>query len=529
MGLGDVVTARRLLNAAIADLDLGLARPSVRGGVPDEAWVEYTVMIKQAAGALGDHRLVLELHRRWPGQEYAMGLFVTGVACFNLRKYEQAGRYWQRIADREWQRPMQAYIGVTSLMNDGLVPAFPLEYDPLEKELSAKYVEAIAQALAESGRTRISYLAFLFESANGQVAQMTDLLIAHSGEWGIELGRRLLAGATVKMSVKMGAARALTDLGIFGPEEPIPIIHEGRPTSVVLKQIEFEEESPELDSLLAEAVSLRDAGQADQAYQMLHDLYVQGVAYPPAMITLANLMWNRGEMDSTRNILELLAKSFPDEPGVLFNLAGLWLQLGDLDQARQYAEQIRPEGMGPTFADKLGELRAMLRSQGSPFDKGRIADAYREHEEEKPISTAVKLGPALKRVPVQWLNAAATVYRLEQARLRSAREKLLGAALSDPEQILMALEAEFPTATEVLRYVLEQGGWCKLQALTRRWGSLERDGFWWDEAPPISTVGRLRVLGLLFVGRCQVNGRSYKVAVVPSNLRDLLKRILLAL
>ncbi len=47
---------------------------------------------------------------------------------------------------------------------------------------------------------------------------------------------------------------------------------------------------------------------------------------------------------------------------------------------------------------------------------------------------------------------------------------------------------------------------------------MDGDGYFWDEAPPASPLGRLRALGLLFVARAPVGGRSHKVAVVPPEL-----------
>lgn len=40
---------------------------------------------------------------------------------------------------------------------------------------------------------------------------MIEVLISQTGDWGIDLGRRLLVGAAVPISVKTGAAKALTD------------------------------------------------------------------------------------------------------------------------------------------------------------------------------------------------------------------------------------------------------------------------------------------------------------------------------
>lgn len=528
VGQGDHVAARRLLKEAIRDFEVGLARPETRGAASETAWKEYSILIKQAAGALQDHRLVLDLHSRWPMSEYPLGVFMAGVAAFNLQKFEQAARYWQRIANPRWQRLMQAYVRVSNLVADGIVPPFGLEYEPGELEIPKKANEETVRRLVALGSTRVRYLAYLFEPNNEDPAQLVDVLITYTGDWGIELAHRLLRGAKVPMRMKSGAARALTDLGVYAPGEEIPIVHDGRPSKIVLKPLEFQEETPELQRLLAEAVRLRDAGRGEEAYRMLSDLYLQGVAFPPAMITLANLMRSRGELEPARSILETLDKAFPDEPAILFNQAGLWMQLGDVAKARQFARRIRPEGMGPAFKERLAELEAALEQQelAGLWDSGRMGDLYRDAQDQRPISPEVKVGTALKQVPVQWLNAMADRYGVPSARRRPEREKHVIAALADPKQIRRALGAEAEEVCAALRYVLEQGGWCKLQGLTKRWGTQEGDGFWWDEQPPASIIGRLRMLGLLFVGRHDIGGRRHKVAVVPLDLRRTLDEVL---
>ncbi|MBC7083460.1 MAG: tetratricopeptide repeat protein [Firmicutes bacterium] len=92
----------------------------------------------------------------------------------------------------------------------------------------------------------------------------------------------------------------------------------------------------------------------------------------------------------------------------------------------------------------------------------------------------------------------------------------------DPEGALRVLKPNL----EADLHILDRGGWAKLSALTRRFGSMEGDGFWWEEIPPRSTLGRLRRKALVFVGRAVVEGRRYKVAVIPVELREDLAELL---
>ncbi len=522
--LGETEKANRELKGAIRDLDAGLAQFQRHRLIPEPAWVEYTVPIKQAAGALGHDRMVLDLHGRWPGRDLPGGAFAAGVAAFHLGRYEQAAKYWGRITTHGWAAPMQAYVRTATLLEAGLVPPFRLEHEPPADSLEELQGKESAEELSARGSVRIRMLAYVFEPEAPDKSTAISGLITATGEWGMDLGQRLLDGPTVPIDVKLGAAQALTELGVYAPGEPIPIIHEGKPSSIIVKRVE-EDESEEGEQVFQRARALRDAGKPGEAMRLLEDLTLRGIAYPPALMMQANLMRTSGDLDGARRILESLEKLGPDDAGVLFNLASLWIQYGNLERARSYANRIQTTDMPKEFQRLLNELKDYLRRAAlfenlpSPTE---IANARREEIEERPISLTVTLAGALRQIPVEWLNAAAAVHGLPPAKRRSEREKALAGALKDPGRLRTALAAEGDEVRACLKYLLNAGGWSKLQALTKSFGSQEEDGFFWDEQPPTSTIGRVRLLGLAFVGRAAVGGRRYKVVVIPEDLRALL-------
>jgi hypothetical protein len=374
---------------------------------------------------------------------------------------------------------------VAGLVSDGTVPPFSLEYefdeplDPGEESL-----EAARDAYAR-GATRMIMLAAAFTPEFDKPETALTGLIALTDAWGVDLGRRLLKTSSVPMGLKMAAARELIDLGIFKLGEEVPILHEGRPSAIAFKTMPLLCDSdPDLDRQVAEAIRLRDSGRRDEACRLLAGMQERGIAYAPAMATLA----------------------------------GLWLQIGNRERAREYARRIDPTGQPPDFQQTVARLKVTLWEPGfitHPPSADEMADAMREEAEDRPIRLDVTLRVALRAMPVQWLNAAAAANGTPPARLRKDREKALAEALIAPGR-LAALQPESQAA---LRFLLESGGWAKVQALTRRFGAMDGDGFFWDEKPPTSPVGRLRELGLVFVGRGRIDGRNYKVAVVPVDLR----------
>lgn len=213
-------------------------------------------------------------------------------------------------------------------------------------------------------------------------------------------------------------------------EQPIPIVHQGKRTAIVIKKAEVQDPSPEWDKVVTEAMRLRDAGRQDEALRLLSDLQLKGVAYPPAILTQANLLRAKGELEVARGLLESLQRIEPDHPAVLFNLAALWLQTGNLRLATKYVNRIDPTETTPEFQRMLADLKSRLdtRKVLAPLIQiGTISDRYREDAEEKPISLNLTLAGALKQIPVQWLNAAAALHHADPA-IRSApgRRLLLG-------------------------------------------------------------------------------------------------------
>jgi len=165
-----------------------------------------------------------------------------------------------------------------------------------------------------------------------------------------------------------------------------------------------------------------------------------------------------------------------------------------------------------------------------------LGDRWRAEEDNKAIRVNLSLTTALNRIPAKWLDAAcqANQLTLQGASRPNRRAKVaaLVAALTSEEALRRCVIALPPRARIALRQVIDNGGWMRLADLTRDFGAMDGDGWFWDEAPPTSCLGQLRHRALLFVGRTSLTRegrpgkRTFKVAVVPKDIRDLLKGIL---
>lgn len=189
--LGQPGPAEAQLERAIADFEEGLRQWRARGPVPPE-WIQYTVMIKRAAGELGQHRRVLQLHRRWPGKSLDYGLHYAGVAAFNLGWYAEAARLWRKLPDPDLASVTELYAFVAQQVERGQVPPFALEYEMLAPGDLVAATRADVRAKMVQGRFRVLSLAAAFKMASTPVEAraLVKTLVCDTGDWGAELARR---------------------------------------------------------------------------------------------------------------------------------------------------------------------------------------------------------------------------------------------------------------------------------------------------------------------------------------------------
>ena len=150
----------------------------------------------------------------------------------------------------------------------------------------------------------------------------------------------------------------------------------------------------------------------------------------------------------------------------------------------------------------------------------------RAGEEEKKITPDSTLSLGLKNMPNEWLLKMCAVHDIGPCRLRPQREKAIMAYLTEPANLKQVIQELTSDEQELLYYLLGKGGWALLSSVSRKFGKLEGDGFYWNEEEPQSTTGRLWSKGLIMVGKAIQNNRQVKIAAVPADLRPLLEKIL---
>ncbi len=189
-----------------------------------------------------------------------------------------------------------------------------------------------------------------------------------------------------------------------------------------------------------------------------------------------------------------------------------------------------PEWLGSTLTkdpEAMDRVAAAALSSLSFEDiKSDINRKWRKDQDAKAINLDTKLQAALNKCPAPWIEGMAATVGSTRKGIKRDKIAAIVAHLTNRDKLKSAVSSLPPQGRAALLLALKKG-WVKYGELTRRFGTDEGDGWFWDEQPPTSVLGQLRVRGLLFVGTAGISGRNYKVAVVASELRSLLQALLM--
>ncbi len=158
-----------------------------------------------------------------------------------------------------------------------------------------------------------------------------------------------------------------------------------------------------------------------------------------------------------------------------------------------------------------------------------MADMIRSMHEEASttkITVQSKISAILNKLPIEWINATAAFWQRPDVRLKRDRVKDLSAFLQSDMAAEQLRERLSESETAALAFLMQQGGFVKYHLLSKKFGDEQLDGYWWTEDPPQSVIGRLRLFGIVAVGKAQLDSRQYKIAIIPQDLRETVQNAL---
>lgn len=150
---------------------------------------------------------------------------------------------------------------------------------------------------------------------------------------------------------------------------------------------------------------------------------------------------------------------------------------------------------------------------------------WRSEQNAQAISVTSKLRPRLNSLPADWATGIAQFLGCAPAARKPERVAAIAARLMDKETLRSVVGKLSETERTALALILERG-WVAYDELEEQFGSEEHDLWWWAETPPQSVIGRLRLAGFIFVGSAVLERERTIVAMVPDELRPLLREVM---
>lgn len=535
--------AKDELNEAIVDFEQVLNSFRNKSQIP-EYWWEYAISIFMAAGELENHRQVYELYRSW--QKYLHDWkckYMAGVAAFNLGRFRQAANCWASITDYE---NISINMQRVALMADrGIVPPFQIPYEPISSKMAEEinlkdFNDKNAADYIAKGNFKMVSLITIFnpDVPIDVVTTAVKALVKYGKEWGIQFGKELLSDTLISNEIKFAAVEELIALEVYKPDEGIPAVIDGKQTLIKVNKVEIVDKNDEdLNKALEKAKSLHKQGKIEDAIKLLNEVHTKWKMSPDTLLFLSYLHFELEEFESSLQILNMIDNVFPDHPLVMFHKALVYKEMGEYDEALNYLENIDVEETPFEFRKEVEYLKELINliSQDDfikeclsevDFIIEKYEEEKREAVENKTLPQNATLARGIKNMPATWLKVACDYHELPNYRFRNEREKALIEFLNDASNLNATIQKLGEEEIELLRYILENGGWSTIGPITRKFGSTKGDGFFWDKELPASNLGFLWFQCLVFVGKASIGGKRTRIAVIPVELRENLKQLI---
>jgi hypothetical protein len=163
---------------------------------------------------------------------------------------------------------------------------------------------------------------------------------------------------------------------------------------------------------------------------------------------------------------------------------------------------------------------------------GLIGDAFsaiaRELHDE---ASFIKLNPQASAaenfadLPIEWINAMSNYWQRPEQKLKRDNINEIVAYFSSPEFSQKLPQMLSREDKECLSYILERHNQVSYSEASKKFGPEHNDGYWWTQDIPKSTLGNLRMMGLLVVGEVHVENNSQRMVMIPNEIVQAVKKI----
>jgi len=512
-------------------------------------------------------------------------LHFLGTASANLGKDREALAYWREALQLDPDAfRLRDYMDSVRRKHKKLAPAYRFLYFPGQNMIPEKAFEDFLNRLtshrmseermeeeARGFAERYPYVADIFSDLlwygdeNERMSAIATLRIL-ANERAVDALRAFALSQVDDDDSRIMAAHALLDLGVFSEDEPVRLWLRGQWREVLLRrQLITEEREPEYSdevmALLEEAMIAYQEGEerkaeklykkvialnpmVKEAYGNLGVLYLKrghdakaeeflqkAIEIDPDYVfprcNLASTRITQGRLKEAEELLKPIAELRTLHPQELlfYNRisAELFIAQGNYESAEQCLEMILEFEPEDEQARRRLTIVQIMKGSESILARWRERTRRRrERERRKPLE-GTDLRSCLSRYTKDNLLAMARALGIKRpAGIRKAELiALLAESLTDPEVVGRAWRGLADGEREALRFVLAQGGMVPYDEVSRKYGDDLEDYFYWYYREPETTIGRLRLHGLLFEG----GHRDEVVLVIPAEVQRILKSL----
>ncbi len=521
----------------------------------------------EALARLGWHREVLAAALAGPAGDWGVSLaYFAGVAAINLARYdeareylataakdpyhgERAKRYHRRIERRQGPETVTGdwpYLDFHEWVPRGLV-------DRLKNDEDLKRYPGLVHGIAA-----------MLNDIPKERPRAIDALVSAGTPRAREILRKVAFGTLGEDAIRVNAIVGLQKLGEIAPGEKIKAWVGGGWTEIQPRLIEVSSEHPSRmpprgeEKLIASKEALR-RGDLARAEALGRAVLAEAPGYPVVYQNLAVVLERRGRPDEAE---DLLRTAIGLDPSYLFapaDLALMRLREGEVEAAREIlAGVVLPEKVHPqayavylladarvAFAEenfeRAAKTVAFIRTiapdeallaevdtlwskvaEGLAAMKNRLI-RRRERMRRRLLDPDMTLCDCLKRYTKAELSRIACALHSDALCRLTKKEMVqeIRSRLLETNVLTRAVSYLPEAAREALRDLNDAGGAAPFAEFTRRHGcdsdDLER---WGWRNKPRTTLGRLKVLGIVFEGT--MGGQE--TLFMPPEVRPMLKR-----
>ena len=221
---------------------------------------------------------------------------------------------------------------------------------------------------------------------------------------------------------------------------------------------------------------------------------------------------------------------------VVISKEGLNITLKDMNNGRYYTvtqiinnPQIRANTIieGRIFPyGNIYRLAGVMVLMHTPMivDPDILMHAYEKREIERIesmlLAPSTTLTAVLNKYPFQWVDGMCEALSLETRGKKNEKvREIANKVVTDLPSIIHKIPEK---SREALTLVLKNDGYVKYNALKEYADEMP---WWWNNTPPTSTIGILRLYGLIIIGKMPHGTKLYKTAIIPNDIKEELQKL----